>query len=291
MSGDKKIGLLAIAAAAAIGFVVPANAAITFLDRFNGQTDFALNSAAGDYAANGGGLYGRHMTAGSSGTDTGFFGAGDLSMYTSTAGDYLDFTSSSPNTGAPGIVGVGGTSSGGFSAGAWFKVKTGGTYGNVFKISNGDVYGGDMVIGAYGVSSAGQARSQYYDRDNGVSTLGYAATPATDWTYLEVTVDYTNQKLNTYLFDKTGVLKDSSSTAFASTPGQGVYNEIQIGGSASNQFWYDEVNIDDTVLSQSEIQSRVNSMVAGNPLAVPEPASVALMGLGGLMLIRRRKNA
>jgi hypothetical protein len=292
MSGNEKIGLLAIAAAAVVGVLAPANAAITFLDHFNGQTGFNLSTANGDYAGGNGTVNYLHGTPG---TDTGFFGAGDSAIHITATDQYVNLGGDAPY----GNVQYTSNTSGGFTVGLWFKVNNDATTDALLRVGNGDVTGSDMVILGYGLSSAGSGRVHYYSGQPpfgpAVSVVANAAGPATNqWAYMAATVDYTANTATLYMFDKDGVFQNSSSVAIGGDPAKYVTNsgELRIGeglGFNGMEAWIDEISIDNVVLDQAAIQSRVTSMVAGNPLSVPEPASVALLGLGGLMLVRRRR--
>ncbi|MCC6422894.1 MAG: PEP-CTERM sorting domain-containing protein [Phycisphaerales bacterium] len=57
------------------------------------------------------------------------------------------------------------------------------------------------------------------------------------------------------------------------------------------QMTIDELAVWDSSLSESEVDSIVAGMVAGNPLSVPEPASAAvLLTVGAACLVRRRRS-
>jgi hypothetical protein len=290
---DKKLNSLVAASAVAvvIGFVASADAAITFLDHFNGQTNFSLNPSQGDYAAGSGTAV---VSSSAPGTGAGYFGGGDLAYHTTTNGRYVQFE-------AKDNVQYTSTTSGGFTVGAWVKMAGTALAGDVLRVGSQYTWY-DHVDLTYGWSSEHELRVNVQDYEQ---LPGYSAQSSSqlidvsEWVYLAASVDLTNNQIVLYDFDKNGVAGTNSGTAYAIPFDPDLFVNgtlptyvIQIGlnqYASTSDIWIDEVSVDDQVLSASEIQGRVSLMAAGNPLSVPEPASVTLIGLGGLLLKWRRR--
>jgi hypothetical protein len=276
---------------------MPAGAAITFLDHFNGQTnsngqtDFTISPANGDYAA---GVGTAVVSSTAPTTDTGYFGTGDSAFYIannpSGVKEYVDID-------GHGNIQYTSHTSGGITVGAWFKINavTSGLYLYSNIVTLGNVDGKDDYLTlAYAPANATIPRVTFLDSGHDSTSISVSPTAASDWIYLAATVDLDSKQMNFYVYDKDGNPLHSGTSSFATTDwNPEVYGQVRIGGGASptNNVWIDEVSVDDQVLTESQITARVASMAAGNPLSVPEPAAMALLGLGGLMLIRRKRKA
>jgi hypothetical protein len=281
-----------------VGISIPANAAITFLDHFNGQTSFTLNPAEGDYA----GGSGTAVTTGSPTTDTGFFGAGDLAYHSTNAGQYVDFANPPPLPYTTGNIQYTSDNSGGFTVGTWFKMAGSYEAGDVFTL--GYPSGDDHLELSYGESTQSTPRVVYANSglsSSILSTSSQVVADATHWIYVAVTVDLDNAQMSMYAFDSAGTLKSSTTSPISLTTMNGFNlrenGKVEIGNfqdyPQTTDVWVDELSIDDQVLSQAAIQARVDSMVGpnGHELAIPEPAALSLLGLSGLMLVRRKRKA
>lgn len=281
---------LAVASAIAVSaMALPAMGAITFLDHFNGQTNFNLNPAYGDYAGGSGAAV---VSSAAPGTGPGYFGGADLAYHATVPGQnpYLDFDS-------PGNIEYASPTSGGVTVGYWYKMS--GAYWAGYGVLLGDPAQGtaDGLELSYGEGNGFTQRALFTDAATGGSGVSLSwAGYSYDWMYVAATVDLTNQKLSLYTFDSSGNVLSSNTVAIpVDANGWNVKNlgQVRIGGQqypTTTDMWLDEVSIDDEVLSQAQIQARVNSMVAGHELAVPEPATLSLIGLTGLLLIRRRRS-
>lgn len=273
--------------------IAPAKGAITFLDHFNSSSSFDINPANGDYAAGDS----TATTSNSPTTDTGFFPGSTPANLAFKAGatspSYVDFNSFDGN------IQFTGPTSGGITVGAWVKFSGSDPVGRIFTVGSPDL-DDDFLMVDYGNGHPSIPRA--YFRDGGSSQT--LETPSShslaDWTYLAVTVDLTNSQMNLYLYDTNGNAVAGAPVS-VSIPVSGwnlnnpaaVGQRIRIGGPAASGsiVWVDEFSIDDQVLSSSQISARVSSMVAGNQIAVPEPASIGLLLLGGIGLLARRRRS
>jgi hypothetical protein len=292
MSSLKHAALFFVSGAiAAGGWSATALGAITFLDHFNGQTNFTLNPAQGDYAAGSGTAVVSGATV--PGTDTGFFGGGDLAYHSTAADQNVEIN-------GPGNIQYTSGTSGGFTVGLWVKVTGSNVYGRAVTLGSPYPANDDFFVVDYGQSHDNYPRSTFSNSGMGSVTLETGAVASLpSWAYIATTVDLTNAEMKMYVYDQSGnqTSMDTASLAGLVTAlndfNPYVTGRIHIGGlqGAGSNLWVDELSIDNEVLSESQITARVGSMVAGHELAVPEPASMALVGLGGLMLIRRRRKA
>lgn len=274
--------------------VLPAQGAITFLDHFNSSSSFDINPANGDYAAG-------DSTAtlnNSPTTDTGFFPGSTPANLAFKAGatspSYVDFDGNGGN------IQYTSPTSGGITLGAWLKFTGGdqtyGPYGRMITLGDPDL-GDDFLMVDYGNSHEFRPRATFRDGDQWTQ-MEVGVVSFTDWNYVAVTVDLTNTLMTMYIYDAAGssVGTWSQAISFGVNWGTGwnldnsAASRVRIGGPVgAGTVWADEVSIDDQVLSVSEIDARVSSMVGGNQLAVPEPASLGLILLGGAGLLARRR--
>jgi hypothetical protein len=281
---------LAIASVIALSVVVPANAAVTFLDHLNSSSSFNINPANGDYAAGSG----TATVTGSPGTGPGYFtgsSPANLAYHSAADGQTVEYS-------AYQNVQYTGPSSGGITIGAWVKMSGLTNAGRILQIGSPHTYY-DYLRLDFGNGATNTPRVYLSDQGNYPEVSG-SGVDITDWNYIAVTMDLTNQKITIYDFDKNGLASagSGSSVAMGFTPDVHLSDlvdpdfVVQVGGqqgASTSDIWIDEVSVDSQVLSASEMQARVDAMVAGNQMAVPEPATLSLLGLGGLLLIRRRR--
>ena len=237
---------------------------MTFLSHFNDSASWNINEANGD-AADGSGS----ATVGSSATHaTGFFSGstptnGALS-FTSSTGDDLSYS-------ATGNVDYTSPTSGGITVGCWhkFTVSSGGTYGATKLFSVGTST--DYAEVWYGSGAAGKARIRF--SENG-SLKSADSTVNTDyilssWVYFALTVDLDNQQCTLRQYSSSGSLLATTTLSITVSGWDAKNGSIAFGGYMSgdtDQYFFDEFSIDNYVLTAAEIQTRVDSMVAGSQL-------------------------
>ena len=143
-----------------------------------------------------------------------------------------------------------------------------------------------------GLLGAGNGAIGAGHQDNASSTrdkVGFAMTADT-WHHVAVTASNTTGLLKVYI-DGTEVASGSNANniwTFNGADGFGAAPHFTLGAKRSSggsvyDGLLDELAIYGSVLSQSDIAARANF----NP--IPEPSSTALLGLGGLALILRRR--
>jgi len=271
--------------------VIPAHGAITFLDHFNSSSSFDINPANGDYAAGDS----TATTSNSPTTDTGFFpGSSPANLAFkagSTSPSYVEFNSFDGN------IQFTGPTSGGITVGAWVKFSGADPVGRIFTLGSPDL-DDDFLMVDYGNGHPSIPRAYFRDGGDSITLETPSARSFSDWNYLAVTVDLTNSKMNLYLYDTSGYAVAGAPVS-VTIPVSGwnlnnpaaVGQRIRIGGpaAAGSVVWVDEFSIDDQVLSSAQIGARVESMVAGNQIAVPEPASMGLILLGAAGLLARHR--
>ena len=150
-------------------------------------------------------------------------------------------------------------------------------------------YGGDFDAIAYGevVTDQWMNGSDYLNRTEGSPATGNGGTlETTTGSLIQMAIVYDSGTITIY---RDGDLYASNSATLAtfdlgadSAVAFGARNiSVVNGASGSLHSEIEEARIYDTALTQSEIQSLV--------VAVPEPSSAALLGLGGLALMLRRR--
>lgn len=169
-----------------------------------------------------------------------------------------------------------------FTLEAWVKVPAGAYCGSITHW--------DYNQAGYGIYNWG-GPMYFYIGDVSGHYAQLTITPRIDdytWHYVAVTHDagsVSSAGMHSYIDGlpaaATGAQSPTPFSSFAiSTPL--VFNYL---GNKSSMEWVDEAAIYDTALSSAQIQNHYNSLF----VVVPEPGSVALLGLGGLMLWTRRR--
>jgi hypothetical protein len=141
-------------------------------------------------------------------------------------------------------------------------------------------YGSNSIV--LGMDNAGHPTARVYMEDaGGGSHVGTEVIPLNQWTHLALT----------FVSGGTGTLYVNGDVSASWTQSNWVPGGGLPTGVIGNGFDYgslngliDDVRVSDTVLSPSEFTLH-------NSLSVPEPASAALLGLGGLLLIQRKRQA
>lgn len=136
----------------------------------------------------------------------------------------------------------------------------------------------------------------YTDGANPSGDSGTLTLANNTWYFLAVTYDGSKSSNNVtyYVGTESGAVAQSGSTATLNTNAINTTSaDLLVGGTqrtASDRTpnaYFDNVRIDDTVLSQSQLEA----IRAANVAAIPEPAGLALLGVGVMATIGRRRRA
>ncbi len=264
MLAKRRLALVLFAASSA-GLRSVVRGDITFLDHFNDLSSFNINPANGDYSAG----TGIATVVGSALLHGGFFPGstpvnGALSL--SSGDNSVQFPAFDGNV----LTDI---TTGGITVGCWFKMGSASNTAQIFVIGN------PLLSYAYADADYGSVASTVqagYCNNTSVVTSPGEVINATQWNYLAATFDLTNEALTEYVFNSTGALVGSPVSSPISVPqiweiGSALTYEVSLGGQITGSITMDEFSIDNTVLSQAQLQQRVDSMVAGDQLSVPTP--------------------
>ena len=282
------------AAAVVVGLPLAASAQTPLLSYdFNetGNTAFATGSAAAPPASN--------LTITGAGASRGADGSGVSGLPGDRAFD---------NTGPNSIIGGGRATASGdydpidalnsFTLAGWFRLPStsqsiGGQAALVENLNS--QIGGSAPRGGYGLTGSLRAGSGGLRLrvNEGVGVEGGIGSYAETGEYVFFAVTYDGSQAQFYkgLTDESAALVDTVGYAQGAVAdeGQPLIVGVSQGGSSLTQVPFrgliDNVGIYGQVLSGGQIESLRQSAFP----AVPEPASLAVVGLGGLALLRRRR--
>jgi hypothetical protein len=153
----------------------------------------------------------------------------------------------------------------------WAKQATNGT--GVNEVILGNRYGASDTLQFCKFTPT---NFEYYNNGNISGKINYVDIPACEWLHHTVVKD--GAALTYYRFNLNGELVDTGSSITNTTL---VALPFYMGGDAAGERWsgwLSDVRIYDQALTYDEVRA-----------IVPEPTTIALLGLGGLALLRRRK--
>ena len=172
---------------------------------------------------------------------------------------------------------------------AWYTVNIEANWARVFDFGFTNGTGGNYIFLTHQNSNNGQMRAALSDTNPGFNNenqVDGGAQP--DNTPIHVAVVYNDAAdLMTLYVNGAAVGTNAATTIQLSALsndnaflGRALYNDPGLTGSI------DEFRIYDNALSANDIQASFN---AGADTLVPEPASLALLGIGGLLMSQRRR--
>jgi len=144
-----------------------------------------------------------------------------------------------------------------------------------------------MITGAAGTTNLGDGYGDISVGGTHHQIVTSAPLDLNAWNYLALTYDGSSHALTLYALDSsstaTSPLAVAASTSVTATLPSALTTSsfIAYGTNVS----YDDVRISNTVLSDADLGYHASFTAT----SVPEPASLSLLGLGGLMLLKRRK--
>ncbi len=245
---------------------------ITFLDHFNDSSSWDINTANGDYAAGTEAI----VSVDSPSWDTGFFANSSPAnrCYYAQDTEVLKFKADDGNVSCP--------SDGGMTIGFWCAFDGSNLSVKPVTIHNSDF--SDYIQINFGYTGTGKWTAAFKDDDDltTVTVSTDTSSSVTSSIYIAVTVDLANSQITIYQYDNNGDSIVAPYTGAITVTGWDVTSassliEINYKQDADN-FWMDELSLDNRVLSQAEIETRVTDMVNGNELRGSNDIPVADAG-------------
>lgn len=276
----------------------------TFLATFQDTSSWDLNAGVGDYSVSS--ATQNWQLAGTAGTMIPAHAAGFVGNGTTGGLTYHNYDWSFSGRPANSIIDVAS-----FTAGVWAKLDTVGQGVQQILQLQGS-YTSEYLKIDYSANTENRARIMWSGGQGGDPAYAWETGPLSSygsWFYFAASYVKGSgsgpDSLTAYVFDSVGNLISGTNAGYgywiggASPTGplclDGTFDlrgGILVGTNhpavALSPLSVDEVNIQG-YLSQSQIQSQVNLMIAGEGLTiVPEPLSLVLFALGGLLIRNRR---
>ena len=177
---------------------------------------------------------------------------------------------------------------GSWSITGWFK-RSGSTNDDdfIFHLGNGDGFGGGHELYLYG---NGPSNLTLHNYEAGFQTANLVNAGATRDTWHHFAVVHNNPTDTLTLFLNGGLVGTDPDAGISSLNQSA---PIVFGGHTNNGFQtgrYFDGNLDDLAVYSGLLnQDQITFLAAGgSPLAVPEPTTIGLLGLGLLGLLRRK---
>ena len=237
----------------------------TFLAHFNDNTSLDINLDNNDFS---GGDYTAAFTADPA-WSTGFFtNSGASTPDNRASSSTVKFDADDGNVAYDSVA------SGGITVGCWVKNPTD-VVGKFFRIGSGDYIWLD-----YGQSGGKKIRCRWHEGSEYISPVNSSILTGNieNWVYIAITVDLTANMLTQYQYDNTGTTIGAPLTQAITGDDWDITNSgsyVEVYGSST--IMIDEFSIDNYVLTQTEIESRVARMVAGKEIGDKPPSGTFIV--------------
>jgi len=193
---------------------------------------------------------------------------------------------SASNIANPGTIDL--TTSQAFTVQGWINPSVLSNTSNFLSLTNGLT--GTSLIGIFLKTQGSAPTTGRLTLNLSYNNLGHTvidpdSMDVSGWNFVAATFDGSN--LNLYVQNSSHPTLANVATASGLSVTLPTWTVAQFGAtSSSGNALFDDFRISDTALTQADLAA---SMVSFTPVTAPEPASLSLLGLGGMLLLKRRK--